>query len=77
MTEDATRRLRVRVTGDCIGSEGCVALAPRHFALGDDHRSHPLAEEVDADQAVLDAAASCPMEAIRIVDARTGVEIEP
>jgi len=76
VTADGTRRWRVRVTGDCVGSGGCAALSPRHFTLGPDHRSHPLAEIVEPDEAVLDAAASCPMEAIRVEDADSGTAVE-
>jgi ferredoxin len=68
---------RVEVSGDCIGSGVCAGTAPRHFALGEDNRSHPLSSPVAADEAVLDAAASCPMEAIRVTDADTGEEIQP
>jgi ferredoxin len=68
---------RVRVDGGCIGSGSCAGVAPAHFALGDDNRSHPLASEVAPDEAVLDAAASCPVEAIRIVDAESGEIVEP
>jgi ferredoxin len=63
---------RVTVNDECIGSGVCAGTAPRHFALGEDGKSHPLASPVAADDAVLDAAASCPMEAIAVVDADTG-----
>jgi ferredoxin len=77
VTPERAERWRVRVGPECIGSGACASLAPRHFALGPDHRSHPLAEVVDPDEAVLDAAASCPMEAIRLADADTGTAVEP
>ncbi|HKT06136.1 MAG TPA: ferredoxin [Rugosimonospora sp.] len=67
---------RLEVTRDCIGTGSCVGIAPRHFALGADNRSHPLAEVVDPDPVVLDAAASCPMEAILVRDASTGDPVE-
>jgi ferredoxin len=68
---------RVHVNSDCIGSGSCVGIAPARFELGDDNRSHPLAEEIEPDDAVLDAVASCPMEAITVVDAATGETVEP
>ena len=67
---------RVEVNPDCIGSGVCASTAPRHFALGDDNRSHPLAALVPPDDVVLDAAASCPMEAIGVVDAETGEAVD-
>jgi ferredoxin len=68
---------RVRVSDDCIGSGSCAGIAPDRFALGDDHRSHPLAPEIEPDEAVLDAAASCPVEAIGIVDTVSGEVVDP
>jgi ferredoxin len=68
---------RVTVNETCIGSGVCAGTAPRHFALGEDGRSHPLACPVAPDQVVLDAAASCPVEAIAVSDAETGAPVEP
>ncbi|SNT00261.1 ferredoxin [Asanoa hainanensis] len=65
----------VEVSSECIGSGVCAGSAPRHFALGADGRSRPLATPVDPDDAVLGAAASCPMEAIGVSDAGTGVPV--
>jgi ferredoxin len=36
-----------------------------------------VADEIEPDDDVLDAAASCPMEAIVIVDTETGETVEP
>ena len=68
---------RLSITGDCIGSGMCVALAPGHFALGDDGKSHPSAEVTGSNDVLLDAAGSCPMEAIVIRNAETGEQIAP
>jgi ferredoxin len=68
---------RVRVNSDCIGSGSCVGIAPNRFELGDDNRSHPLDDEIEPDDAVLDAVASCPMEAITVFDADSGETVEP
>jgi ferredoxin len=67
---------RVTVESSCIGSGSCVGIAPAHFALGEDNHAHPLAAVVEPDDAVLDAAASCPMEAILVADADTGDPID-
>jgi ferredoxin len=68
---------RVTVDGSCIGSQSCVGIAPRSFALGADNQAHPAHTEVAPDALLLDAAASCPMEAIRVYDLVTGQVIEP
>ena len=68
---------RVHVDSACIGSGSCVGIAPAHFELGDDARSHPLVAETEPDETVLDAVASCPVEAIMIVDTETGEAVEP
>ena len=66
-------RLIIRVDGDtCIGSGMCVGTAPLRFALSSDGHSQPVVAEIDTDPAVLDAAATCPVEAITILDAATG-----
>ncbi len=67
----------VRVSDACIGSSGCVGLAADHFALGPDNRSRPVQAVIEPDETVLDAVASCPMEAISVVDADTGDPVEP
>jgi ferredoxin len=56
----------------CIGSAMCVALAPGRFLLDERQRSGPVEAEIDPDEVVRDAAASCPSEAISLVDADTG-----
>ena len=63
---------RVSVNDTCIGSGGCIGIAPRYFRLDDNERSHPVSAVVVPDDAVLDAAATCPMEAILVTDAETG-----
>jgi ferredoxin len=68
---------RVRVNSDCIGSGSCEGIAPNRFVLGEDNRSHPVSDEIEPDDAVLDAVASCPMEAISVVDTETGQIVEP
>lgn len=60
----------------CIGSAVCVGTAPGRFALDERQRSGALAAEIDPDEAVRDAAASCPSEAISLVDADTGEPVD-
>jgi ferredoxin len=60
----------------CIGSAVCVSVAPDRFVLDERQRSGPVETEIDADEVVRDAAATCPSEAIRLVDADTGRPVD-
>ncbi|MEU8419653.1 ferredoxin [Micromonospora sp. NPDC048835] len=51
----------------CIGTSICAGTAPEHFRLVDG-RSAPLVEVVAPAEVVLDAADSCPVEAITVRD---------
>lgn len=65
-----TTRYRVQVDRElCQGSGLCVGIAPKTFEIGGDYKSRPLAEIVDANDDVLDAAECCPLEAIKLTDA--------
>jgi ferredoxin len=66
---------KLAVSSDCIGSGVCAGTAPRHFAIGPDGRSRPLASPVEPDDIVLGAAVNCPMEAITVTDTDTGTPI--
>jgi ferredoxin len=50
----------------CIGSGLCVAAAGGSFELDAARQSRPVADEVDASESVLEAAESCPAEAIAL-----------
>nr|CEL21253.1 hypothetical protein [Kibdelosporangium sp. MJ126-NF4] len=54
----------------------CVGIAPDHFELEGDG-SHALADVVDQDEAVIDAAESCPVEAIKVLSAANGDLVAP
>ena len=60
----------------CIGSAMCVAIAPDRFVLDEQQRSGPAEAEIDPDELVRDAAASCPSEAISLVDDGTGRPVD-
>ena len=60
----------------CICSAMCVAIAPGRFVLDERQRSGPVEAEIDPDEEVRDAAASCPSEAISLVDAGTGQPVD-
>ncbi|GAA1923168.1 ferredoxin [Streptantibioticus ferralitis] len=61
----------------CIGSGLCAGAAPAGFALDEARQSHPVAAETDADESVLAAAESCPVEAITLTLAGTGQPVFP
>ncbi|MFE9960065.1 ferredoxin [Micromonospora sp. NPDC005299] len=60
----------------CIGSGICAGVAPRHFVLVDG-LSRPVAERIAADESVLDAAESCPLEAIVVSEVESLRRIAP
>ncbi|MEU6076601.1 ferredoxin [Micromonospora sp. NPDC047074] len=62
-------------SGRCVSSGFCAGSAPDHFKLDD--VSRPLADLVAPDEAVVEAANYCPVEAILVSDARTGTRIAP
>jgi ferredoxin len=53
----------------------CTSIAPDHFRL-DGGTSTPVESQVDPSDAVIDAAESCPMEAI-LVRAADGAVLAP
>ncbi|GIG91344.1 ferredoxin [Plantactinospora endophytica] len=60
----------------CIGSGICAGTAPEHFRLVDG-LSIPLADTVAPADPVVDAAESCPVEAILVRDASDERVIAP
>jgi ferredoxin len=60
----------------CIASGVCAGIAPAHFSLQGDG-SHALADMVDQNDIVIDAAESCPVEAIKVFSAAGNTLIAP
>jgi len=60
----------------CISSAMCVAIAPGRFVLDKQQRSGPVEAQIDPDEVVRDAAASCPSQAISLIDADTGQPVD-
>ncbi len=52
----------------CIGCGACEQLCPQVFKLGDDGKSHVIAQECDSAGCCEEAADSCPAGAISIED---------
>lgn len=63
--------------GRCIGSGVCTSVAPGHFVIDSTRRSQPTVAEVAPDERVLDAAFTCPMEAISVVELSSGRALSP
>jgi ferredoxin len=53
----------------------CVGTAPERFRFTEQQRSRPVSELIEDDEAVRDAAASCPVEAISLTDLQTGAPV--
>lgn len=60
----------------CIGTGVCAGAAPRQIKI-DNGRAAALAPETAPDDAVIDAADMCPMSAITVRDAASGVLLAP
>jgi len=66
-------RYRVEVDHEtCAGSAICAGLAPGYFEMDLDHVARPIHALVDANDAVVEAARNCPVDAIALFDADTG-----
>jgi ferredoxin len=72
-----TTQWRLRVDAKrCIGSGMCAGTAPDHFRLTGSV-STASRELTEPDQAILDAAEQCPVEAITVLDTVTNTPVEP
>ena len=52
----------------CTGYAECVGIAPEVFQLASDHMPIVLDPEGTDDEAILDAARACPVDAITLID---------
>ncbi len=69
--------MKVRVDRDlCIGVGNCVAYAPTVFALDEENKAVILGPSSVDDEALLEAAESCPENAI-IVEDDEGNQVYP
>ena len=71
-------RIRVRVDKKrCMATQGCIAIAPKAFALGADRRSSVVDPTAVAEEKLREAAQLCPTSAIIIEDVETGKRLFP
>jgi ferredoxin len=61
----------------CIGSAQCLHHAPDGFRLDSARQSHPVRPDTDAAEQLLQAAESCPVEAIVITVLGSGEAVFP
>ena len=61
----------------CIGASNCIGRAPHVFMLDGTRKAFVLDPGGDGDAALLEAARSCPTEAITLVEEPTGGRIYP
>lgn len=61
----------------CIGAATCVALAPKTFVLDNEAKAIILPPPNDEDKTILEAAKSCPTNAIIVIDEATGQQVWP
>ena len=52
----------------CIGSGVCTRIAPKTFQLDSENKSTVIAQGVDSDELLLEAAQTCPVSAIILTD---------
>jgi ferredoxin len=60
----------------CIGSGLCSAAAPGHFELAGG-AARPVRERIDPADEVIEAAESCPVEAIIVTESASGKVLAP
>ncbi len=72
------RNLRVTVDRTlCVGNGTCIRTATNVFAHNDDRQSVVMNPAGDPAELVLEAAESCPVSAIRVVDGDSGEVLFP
>ena len=71
-------RLHIEVDQDrCVSNAMCLTLAPGVFAHNERRQSEVVDPGGDSDDAVVEAAMSCPTAAITVKDADTGELLFP
>ena len=70
MSERKVRNLTMKIDRNlCIGAATCVALAPKAWALDNEAKAIILdSASEESDDTLLDAAKSCPVAAITLID---------
>lgn len=61
----------------CIGAAPCFAIAPKVFKIDNENKAVVVDEKGADDKTILEAAQSCPVNAIKIIDLETGLQVYP
>ena len=61
----------------CVGNAMCEALVPAVFRLNGNRQSEAFDPAGDTEGKILEAAENCPVSAIFVEDAQTGVRLFP
>lgn len=61
----------------CTAAQMCVSVAPDHFVFDDEAGVSRFPGGPADDEAILDAAEMCPVEAITVRDVDTGEQLYP
>ncbi|HEV2375218.1 MAG TPA: ferredoxin [Streptosporangiaceae bacterium] len=61
----------------CMGTGMCRGIVPRLFVDGGDGKTNVTQDLVEPDELVIDAAETCPTEAITVTDSATGKVLAP
>ena len=67
---------KIEISDACIGSGMCAAIEPEEFEV-DSGYARAKAATVSPKESYLDAADSCPVSAITVLDAESGEELAP
>ena len=71
-------KLKITIDRDeCIGDGLCVNEAPETFEMDDDSKAITLEGSTESRDTIIEAARSCPVDAIKIVDADSGEQLAP
>jgi ferredoxin len=63
--------------GKCIAASNCIGMAPRVFMLDGSRKSIVMDARGEDDATIIEAAESCPTEAIQLYDEQSGARIFP
>jgi ferredoxin len=63
--------------GRCIAASNCIGAAPAVFRLDGQRKAVVDNAAGGSDEAIMDAASSCPTEAISLFDETTGQQLFP
>ena len=61
----------------CIGAANCTGIAPKTFELDGSKKAVVKDPSAHDDETLFEAAESCPTEAIRLFDSKTGEKLFP